>query len=61
MHEGPSLSPRADTPLVEGNVITVEPGLYYRKIGGGVRLENLGVITKDGFVCYTKYNRRLIV
>ncbi|GAB7016472.1 M24 family metallopeptidase [Methanogenium cariaci] len=60
IHEGPSLSPRADTPLVEGNVITVEPGLYYRKIGG-VRLENLGVITKDGFVCYTKYNRRLIV
>ena len=60
IHEGPSLSPRADTPLVAGNVVTVEPGLYYRNTGG-VRLEDLGVITKDGFVCYTKYRKRLIV
>ncbi len=60
IHEGPSLSPRADTLLVAGNVVTVEPGLYYRNTGG-VRLEDLGVITKDGFVCYTKYRRRLIV
>ncbi|WAI00236.1 M24 family metallopeptidase [Methanogenium organophilum] len=60
IHEGPSLSPRADTPLVAGNVVTVEPGLYYRKTGG-VRLEDIGAITKDGFVCYTKYERRLIV
>ena len=60
IHEAPSLSPRGDTPLVAGNVVTVEPGLYYQK-SGGVRLEDLGVITKDGFVCYTKYERRLIV
>jgi Xaa-Pro aminopeptidase len=60
IHEGPSLSPRADTPLMAGHVVTVEPGLYYRNTGG-VRLEDLGVITKDGFVCYTKYRRRLIV
>ncbi|WFN34294.1 Xaa-Pro peptidase family protein [Methanogenium sp. S4BF] len=60
IHEGPSLSPRGDTPLEAGHVVTVEPGLYYRKTGG-VRLEDLGVITKDGFVCYTKYERRLIV
>ena len=60
IHEAPSLSPRGDIPLAEGNVVTVEPGLYYRKVGG-VRLEDIGVITKDGFVCYTKYKRRLIV
>jgi Xaa-Pro aminopeptidase len=60
IHENPSLSPRGDTPLEAGHVVTVEPGLYYRKIGG-VRLENMGVITKDGFVCYTKYKRRLII
>ncbi len=60
IHENPSLSPRGDTPLAAGHVVTVEPGLYYRNIGG-VRLENLGVITKDGFVCYTKYERKLIV
>lgn len=60
IHEGPSLSPRGDTILEVGNVVTVEPGLYYHKIGG-VRLEDIGVITKDGFVCYTKYERRLIV
>jgi len=60
IHEAPSLSPRGDEPLMAGHVVTVEPGLYYRKTGG-VRLEDLGVITKDGFVCYTKYERRLIV
>lgn len=60
IHEGPSLSPRGDTSLAAGHVVTVEPGLYYRKTGG-VRMEDLGVITKDGFVCYTKYKRRLIV
>jgi Xaa-Pro aminopeptidase len=60
IHESPSLSPRGDTLLAAGHVVTVEPGLYYRNTGG-VRLENLGVITKGGFVCYTKYERRLII
>ncbi|WP_421909123.1 M24 family metallopeptidase [Methanolacinia petrolearia] len=53
VHEGPSLSPSGGK-LVEGNIVTVEPGLYYKKIGG-VRLEDIGMVTKTGFDCFTDY------
>lgn len=35
-------------PLQEGNVITCEPGLYFKKFGIGVRIEDDILITKDG-------------
>lgn len=46
IHEMPSVS---DNPYVlePGNVITIEPGLYYPDIGG-IRIEDTIVITKDG-------------
>ena len=46
IHETPSVS---DNPhvLEAGNVITIEPGLYYPGIGG-IRIEDTVVITKDG-------------
>jgi Xaa-Pro aminopeptidase len=53
VHERPSLSPSGGV-LAAGHVVTVEPGLYFRGIGG-VRLEDLGVVTKEGFDCFTKY------
>ena len=37
-----------DFPLEEGNVITVEPGLYIEEEGIGVRIETDLLITKDG-------------
>ncbi len=47
VHEGPRLSTRGDTPLVAGNVVTVEPGVY---VPGavGVRIEDLVAVTDDG-------------
>jgi Xaa-Pro aminopeptidase len=36
------------TPLMEGNVITVEPGLYIAGENLGIRIEDMILITKDG-------------
>jgi Xaa-Pro aminopeptidase len=36
-------------PIQVGNVFTVEPGIYIREEGIGIRLENNIVVTKDGF------------
>jgi len=48
VHEGPRLSPRADDLLAANEVVTVEPGIY---LPGelGVRIEDLVVVTEDGF------------
>ena len=46
-HEGPRLSPRAVEPLVPGNIVTIEPGLYFPG-WGGARWEHMAVITDDG-------------
>ena len=57
VHELPNLRP-TDVPLEEGDVITVEPGLY--KLGlGGVRVEDTGMVTEDGFENFTTITRSL--
>lgn len=47
VHEAPWLNARGGE-LSAGNVITIEPGLYYPGIGG-VRIENMGLVTESGF------------
>jgi Xaa-Pro aminopeptidase len=47
VHEGPRLSRSGPEPLVAGNVVTVEPGVYVPG-RGGVRIEDLVVVTDDG-------------
>ena len=59
VHEQPSLSPVGEL-LKEGQVVTVEPGLYYRNIGG-VRIENLGIVTRTGFSRITDYSQEMIL
>ena len=52
VHEPPRIS-KAKCTLKTGNVVTVEPGLYYPGIGG-VRLEDMILITDNGCVNLTK-------
>lgn len=47
VHEAPRLSLGYDQPLVAGNVVTVEPGVYYPE-WGGVRLEDVVVVRDSG-------------
>lgn len=59
IHERPSLSGLGGE-LKTGNVITLEPGLYYRDIGG-VRIENLGVVENTGFSRITNYSMDMVL
>jgi Xaa-Pro aminopeptidase len=57
VHEAPYLR-ELDMPLAEGDVLTVEPGLYDRRLGG-VRVEDTGIVTADGFRNFTSLSRAL--
>lgn len=57
IHELPSVSEN-DYILKKGNVITIEPGLYYPNIGG-VRLEDTILITDTGYKNYNKMEKIL--
>lgn len=60
IHELPNLSPRNAEPLVVGNVVTVEPGVYLDGVLG-CRLEDFGVVTEDGFEVFTKSTHELVI
>ena len=59
-HELPVLNTRNESPLVEGNVVTVEPGIY---LPGefGMRLEDCGVITADGYDVFSRLGHDTVV
>ena len=59
IHENPRLSPSEDSIIAENVVETVEPGIYIENFGG-VRIEDLVVVTKDGCENYTKSPKHLI-
>ena len=47
VHEFPVLSPRRDCALEAGDVVTIEPGLYFEGVRG-MRLEDDYLVTDDG-------------
>lgn len=59
IHESPALNPRDNTVLEAGIIETVEPGIY---IPGkfGVRIEDMGVVTSNGFESFSNSPKQLI-
>jgi Xaa-Pro aminopeptidase len=53
IHEWPNLKSKSDDVLPVGCVVTVEPGLYIKGFGG-VRIEDMILITKNGYKNLTK-------
>ena len=57
IHERPGLGLQ-DVVLEAGNVVTVEPGLYYKDVGG-VRVEDMVVVTASGCKNLTTFDKNL--
>jgi len=59
VHEAPVLRPESEDTLAAGNVVSVEPGIYLPGVGG-IRIEDLVVVTDDGCEVLTPFSKDLI-
>ncbi len=59
IHEAPSLRIGSTDVLEPGNVVSVEPGIYLPG-EGGVRIEDLVLVTEDGRERLTTFSKELI-
>lgn len=60
IHETPNLSPYSKATLETGNIVTVEPGIYIPD-EFGVRIEDMALITDDGYINLTSCKKELII
>jgi len=58
IHESPRLGSNSAGKLRPGHVVTIEPGLYYPEIGG-VRLEDVALVTPNGARNLTRFEKVL--
>jgi Xaa-Pro aminopeptidase len=59
VHEGPYLNQESQATLLAGNVVTVEPGIYLSGLGG-VRIEDLVIVTDNGAEVLTTFPKELV-
>ena len=60
IHENPRIAPDSDHELKNGNVITIEPGVYIPK-EFGIRIEDMVLVTETGCKVLTKTSRDLFI
>ncbi|MGO9821315.1 MAG: M24 family metallopeptidase [Solirubrobacteraceae bacterium] len=58
VHEDPTLGMTGNAPLVAGDVLAIEPGLWDKEVGG-VRYEDLLLVTGEGSETLTSYSYAL--
>ena len=59
IHEAPRLAKTAEAPLPPGSVVTIEPGIYIED-WGGVRIEDDVLVSTEGAVVLTGFERGLV-
>jgi Xaa-Pro aminopeptidase len=59
VHEGPAISPSSKSLVEQGMVFTVEPGVYIPG-WGGVRIEDMVLVTGSGVTVLTTLPRELL-
>jgi len=59
IHQSPNISPRSKSILKKNQIITIEPGLYFKnKLG--IRIEDT-ILVKEKAYILTKMKKRLVV
>lgn len=62
VHERPALGHLSKDTLAIGNIVTIEPGLYYPDQGFGVRVEDSFYLAEDGqVISLTPFHRELVL
>jgi Xaa-Pro aminopeptidase len=60
IHESPRVAKTASGTLVDGDIVTVEPGVYLPGVGG-VRIEDTVLVTPDGYEPLTLSPKTLVI
>jgi Xaa-Pro aminopeptidase len=60
IHEPPYITATSETPLCEGNVFSIEPGIYLEG-RFGLRLEEIVILRSEGAQVFSDMPRDLIV